>query len=382
MQKQQKIDKWQAPGNSKIFNYDFCDIKNKNTYTRDRTIYILIFFKERKSIELNKFLEKELISFLIKNMDNFDKNDSNVRHFWKPLLFYGFLKLIKRTNKKYIELSFEGKRFIDEYSKGNFEMAKENFIYSLLKVSYPNEATKEVKLSLFPFRILFRIFLEKKNISKREMEYSIPYIKNSSDLQNLLINNFEKEEKYDKFCTWVINSLVDLNILDLDGKNYSLPDSIISYVSNYIDVKDDLKIYFFECENENVYIDKLNYVNYSKIKRDLKLVKQTYERDQYKCFFSKDHFSFYTEDGNMYLEAHHIVPISLAPVYKINLDLLDNMVSLCPNCHKSMHYSENENKYKMLQIIKKFESDFFRKNNYLIEDIEDIYISNLYLGRK
>lgn len=45
---------------------------------------------------------------------------------------------------------------------------------------------------------------------------------------------------------------------------------------------------------------------------------------------------FYLNDGYPYLEAHHVIPLSLA-----GADTTSNCVALCPNCHRAMHYSQN-----------------------------------------
>ena len=42
---------------------------------------------------------------------------------------------------------------------------------------------------------------------------------------------------------------------------------------------------------------------------------------------------FVDEKGNPYLEAHHIVPLSAN-----GPDCLENMVALCPNCHRMVHH--------------------------------------------
>lgn len=45
---------------------------------------------------------------------------------------------------------------------------------------------------------------------------------------------------------------------------------------------------------------------------------------------------FYLNDGNPYLEVHHVIPLSLS-----GADTTSNCVALCPNCHRALHYSQN-----------------------------------------
>ncbi|HCM9442214.1 TPA: HNH endonuclease [Enterobacter cloacae subsp. cloacae] len=55
---------------------------------------------------------------------------------------------------------------------------------------------------------------------------------------------------------------------------------------------------------------------------------------------------FYLNDGNPYLEVHHVIPLSLA-----GADTTSNCVALCPNCHRALHYSQNaKEQIEMLYI--------------------------------
>ena len=53
-------------------------------------------------------------------------------------------------------------------------------------------------------------------------------------------------------------------------------------------------------------------------------------------------------DGSPFLEVHHVD-------YMANggSDTIDNVVALCPNCHRKMHALENEIEYKRLKEIAK-----------------------------
>lgn len=44
------------------------------------------------------------------------------------------------------------------------------------------------------------------------------------------------------------------------------------------------------------------------------------------------------EDGNLYSEVHHIIPLAEGKNEEETLDFLDNMIVVCPNHHKMLHY--------------------------------------------
>lgn len=47
-----------------------------------------------------------------------------------------------------------------------------------------------------------------------------------------------------------------------------------------------------------------------------------------------------------YMEAHHLIPVCFQKViwdkYHVNIDCVENLVSLCPTCHKAIHYGTKE----------------------------------------
>ncbi|MEB7642755.1 HNH endonuclease [Acinetobacter pittii] len=63
---------------------------------------------------------------------------------------------------------------------------------------------------------------------------------------------------------------------------------------------------------------------------------------------------FRDESGNPYLEVHHVLPLSCN-----GSDTITNTVALCPNCHKSIHFSNEK--------IKLYEN-LFKKNQRLIRE--------------
>ncbi|WP_422840217.1 HNH endonuclease [Aeromonas veronii] len=55
------------------------------------------------------------------------------------------------------------------------------------------------------------------------------------------------------------------------------------------------------------------------------------------CEFCECPAPFLKEDGQPYLEVHHVTPLSEG-----GSDRTTNAVALCPNCHRRMHHSQNK----------------------------------------
>ncbi len=67
------------------------------------------------------------------------------------------------------------------------------------------------------------------------------------------------------------------------------------------------------------------------------------------CEYNKAHESFISKFSNRrYLEQHHLIPLMYADDFDYSIDIEENVVSLCSNCHNEIHYGINAEK-----IIKK-----------------------------
>lgn len=73
----------------------------------------------------------------------------------------------------------------------------------------------------------------------------------------------------------------------------------------------------------------------------------------YLCEFDPSHITYTSKTtGKNYVEAHHLIPMSLQDRFSYSLDVTANIVSLCRNCHGRIHYAIQAEKREM--IIKLF----------------------------
>lgn len=65
---------------------------------------------------------------------------------------------------------------------------------------------------------------------------------------------------------------------------------------------------------------------------------------------------FLKENNEPYSESHHIIPLYTG-AEEDNLDTIENMVIICPDCHRKAHYSKEKDylRDKFIQIVKKRE---------------------------
>lgn len=74
-----------------------------------------------------------------------------------------------------------------------------------------------------------------------------------------------------------------------------------------------------------------------KYKRNSAKAKRAIVYASYQCNIDGNHESFIAKNGNTYMEAHHLIPMSAQDDFNSSLDVDANIVSLCPLCHRKLH---------------------------------------------
>ena len=65
----------------------------------------------------------------------------------------------------------------------------------------------------------------------------------------------------------------------------------------------------------------------------------------YKCEIDDSHPTFIRRNSDKpYTEPHHLIPMAYSDEYDVSLDVEENIVSLCSNCHNQIHYGKGAEK--------------------------------------
>jgi 5-methylcytosine-specific restriction protein A len=75
------------------------------------------------------------------------------------------------------------------------------------------------------------------------------------------------------------------------------------------------------------------------------------EKANFKCSIDPGHKTFLTKSGIPYMEAHHIIPLSEQEKFGTSIDTPDNIICLCPNCHRFIHHGKREEKERALNTL-------------------------------
>ena len=86
--------------------------------------------------------------------------------------------------------------------------------------------------------------------------------------------------------------------------------------------------------------------------RDPSVAKRALGRAKHLCEVNPAHISFLRKNGHvLYMEPHHLIPISFTDYFGVNLDREQNIFSLCSNCHNQIHYGRKEDIRKLIEKL-------------------------------
>ena len=82
----------------------------------------------------------------------------------------------------------------------------------------------------------------------------------------------------------------------------------------------------------------------------------------YHCQVDEHHITFKAASTRKnYVESHHIIALSCQNDFEYSLDVLANIIVLCPNCHRKLHYAVREDRID--KLYKLYDTRYERFNN-------------------
>jgi len=96
--------------------------------------------------------------------------------------------------------------------------------------------------------------------------------------------------------------------------------------------------------------------------RDANMAFTALDNANFKCENDQDHETFISaRTGNQFVEAHHLIPMEYQGEFTVSIDVPENIISLCPNCHRAFHNSIISNQEKLI-------SKFYESRSYLLKE--------------
>ncbi|MDY7044413.1 DUF3578 domain-containing protein [Virgibacillus sp. M23] len=175
---------------------------------------------------------------------------------------------------------------------------------------------------------------------------------------NICAKYFSYKNMNDSKLITTLSILMDLlnNIKELVGRN-----SIDDFVDELLikEEIDDLKyqedILLSKAANTSESPQKRpNLKSYSRESwnRDSSIAKEAIINAKFLCEVDKTHHTFKSLlSKENYVEAHHLIPINKQKDFKYSVDVPGNIIALCPNCHRAIHYAEKTFRNKLLKSL-------------------------------
>lgn len=119
------------------------------------------------------------------------------------------------------------------------------------------------------------------------------------------------------------------------------------------------------------------------IRKNSRVSKAAIIAANYICMTNLNHTSFLTKHQVFYMEGHHLIPCTVQNSeffwnkFQRNIDCFENIVSLCPNCHRAIHYGDWDCKSKLIKVLfEKQKGKLYRVGIMItLEELLDLYRS-------
>lgn len=355
------------------------------------------YCKQHLGRDKQKYKRLEEAKIIFRNVENNSYINNNAKIFYKILnetnsnvltLFLSFYILTGRYFNIDKQPIVEIEKIINSYNGDILQDAlnclnKDEYNKFLFAVLFYNR-----KEDLF-YDLAYYLIENSNNILEKELNFLNNYINESNNILTSNnktsktthaggINNF----KYDIFL--IINYFIFKNICK---ENYELFEKdktqftekvFNEYIEKFFDCKlnnflkikenekDILKNIFYKYKDllYDVFYSALNLTEDDILKIVSKKRKQnikfeSIEKYKYKCFMHccncdeelHNKMYFKNKKGKIYLEGHHVIQMENAKLFNNSLDVIENVIPLCPNCHRKIHNAENKEVAKMLKII-------------------------------
>lgn len=93
------------------------------------------------------------------------------------------------------------------------------------------------------------------------------------------------------------------------------------------------------------------------VERNSRYSKMALVEAEYKCICDARHITFQTPKGVPYMEGHHLIPCTASNTetywnrFRRNIDCVENIVCLCPNCHRRIHFGADTEKFEVIKDL-------------------------------
>lgn len=109
-------------------------------------------------------------------------------------------------------------------------------------------------------------------------------------------------------------------------------------------------------------------------KRNPLLAKKRFELADYLCEMDHNCRLFRSRsNGENYLEAHHFIPLAFQPLFEQSLDVTENIIALCPFCHRAIHHADVAHTRSLVHTLASSRNTLFEQFGITTMTLYDFY---------
>lgn len=102
--------------------------------------------------------------------------------------------------------------------------------------------------------------------------------------------------------------------------------------------------------------------------RDYNIAFTALENANFKCEYNSLHETFISaKTKHQFVEAHHLIPIEFQGEFINSLDVPENIISLCPNCHSGFHFAESGYRNELIEFFFEKRVQFLQERGLKID---------------
>ncbi|MDD4187650.1 MAG: hypothetical protein PHX04_02665 [Bacilli bacterium] len=320
--------------------------------------------------------------------------------------YFGLVKYDYGTRPGKAHITNRGIRFFNAYLSNDIDMQLSIIMDSILSDSFGrnNCAIESSDSDVDAPKLFLKAIVDLNGISRKGLAYLLYVIHDlkigysDAIIELTKTNNQEREipievaNKYSDVKFTVL--LTELGITTEQNNKYQLTEftkkeyyNNIKNISIYnkepeliLTLREDIQVDEDERFNDNTIINELsqnrivssftydinserfkkqnnrNPVSYKvgnilKYKTNARISKTAISLAEYKCSIDHSHTTFNSKLGTQYMEAHHLIPMCAQKDFSINIDRIENIISICPICHCGIHLGNQEFKLDLLKKL-------------------------------
>ncbi len=236
-------------------------------------------------------------------------------------------------NKNSIKITTLGRQYVEAGSGEKWSISKEQQIILgkfIISDCYRTE-------TIYSITTLFELC--KKGYTGDELSHQFAVEIGKSEA-------WKSEATYNNFTKFGLSYISELGLLDIDEKDLLIED--ISKEQRYQNDINDIEP--IQVPSGKILRPKpKKYGGVEKYSTNPRRARNALDKANFKCESDPSHVTFINKKSNkQYMEAHHLIPMSQQDSFVYDIDVPENILCLCPTCHRKIHLAQDEDKKEIL----------------------------------